>query len=280
MPEPVDDAEDRPVPEPDDVPSPDEAPDETSGAPEFDAPVLVERPTGRARLIDALRHPSRSQLVVGVLLALVGFAGVVQIKATENDTTYAGYREQDLIDAFEGLSSTTQRTQAEIDRLRNERADLQSASSRGRTALESAQEDVDALNVLAGLVPVTGPGVRITITEETGTVGVGAMLDLVQELRAIGAEAIQLNGAVRVVAQTSFEQGVGGLLVNGQLVGSPYVVDAIGLSSTLAGAVNFPLGPRKTLESKGATVEVVELGSLDVDAVREPASPDFAQAEP
>ena len=57
-------------------------------APELDPPVLTEeKSSGRRRLVRALRHPTRSQAVVGALLALVGFAGVVQIKATENDST-------------------------------------------------------------------------------------------------------------------------------------------------------------------------------------------------
>ena len=134
--------------------------------------------------------------------------------------------------------------------------------------------------MLAGLVPVTGPGVRVTVTELSGTVGVSSMLDMVQELRSTGAEAIQVNGTVRVVAQTSFEEGIGGLEIDGELIESPYVVDVIGLSGTLAGAINFPLGPRAELETDGATVEVVELASLNIDTVRKPAAPEFAQPAP
>lgn len=258
---------------------PDNEPDNEPGN-ESARPVLEKRATARTRLTHDFLHPSRRQLVVAVLLALVGFAAIVQIRTTGNDSTYAGYREQDLIDVLNGLSGTTQRTQAEIDRLTAARADLQTESSRRKAALEQAQKEVDSLDVLSGLVPVTGPGVRVTITEESGTVDVSSMLDLIQELRATSAEAIQINGTVRVVAQTSFESGVGGLVVDGQLVESPYVVDAIGLSSTLRGAVEFPLGPRRELEKDGATVDVVELTSLDIDAVRKAESPEFAQPEP
>ena len=38
------------------------------------------------------------------------------------------------------------------------------------------------------------------------------MLDTVQELRTAGAEAMQFNGKVRVVAQTSFEDAAGGIV--------------------------------------------------------------------
>lgn len=236
--------------------------------------------TGRGRLWEALRRPSRSQIVVAILLATVGFAGVVQIQATKDSSSYAGLREQDLIDVLSGLAGTTQRTQAEIDRLTDARAGLRSETGQKRAAIEQAQQEVDNLNVLAGVVPVTGPGIRVTITEEIGTVSVGTMLDTIQELRSVGAEAIQINGQIRVVAQTSFEDGVGGLLVDGSLLESPYVVDAIGVSTTLAGAIRFPLGPLKQLQGDGAVVEVVELASLDIDAIRRLVQPEFATPDP
>ena len=51
-------------------------------------------------------------------------------------------------------------------------------------------------------MPVTGPGVRITIKEVAGQVRVEPFIDMVQALRSAGAEAIQINGEVRVVAST------------------------------------------------------------------------------
>ncbi len=238
-----------------------------------------ERPSGRARLGHALRHPSRTQLVVGVLLALVGFASVTQFRATDEDSTYSGLREQDLIDVLNGLSGTTQRTQAEIDRLTQARAQLLDESTRRQAALREAQEEADRLSVLAGLVPVTGPGIRATITEETGTLTISSMLDVIQELRSVGAEAIQINGQVRVVAQTSFEEGEGGIEVDGTLLEPPYVVDAIGASSTLAGSLTFALGPKEEIKRDGADIAVEELASLDIETVREPEQPELAQPE-
>ena len=78
--------------------------------------------------------------MVGVLLAVVGFAVVTQVRANEVDDTYAGYRQQDLIDVLNGLAGTTQRAEAEIARLESTRDDLQSRHQRRQAALEQAQE--------------------------------------------------------------------------------------------------------------------------------------------
>ena len=62
-------------------------------------PEHSEEPNStRRRLAGLLREPTRRQLIVGLLLAVLGFAAVTQLRATERDETYAGYSEQALID--------------------------------------------------------------------------------------------------------------------------------------------------------------------------------------
>jgi uncharacterized protein YlxW (UPF0749 family) len=238
-----------------------------------------QQPTGRDRLRRALLRPSRGQVVVAVLLALVGYAAVTQVRFTNIDDTYASLREQDLIDLLNGLETTTQRAESEIARLERTRDDLRSSTGSREAAVAQAQQQADTLAIMAGLVPVTGPGIRITVTETKGSVDVDTMVDLVQELRTAGAEAMQFNGEVRVVAQTSFEDGVGGIKVDGKLVRSPYVIDVIGDPSTLHGAVDFPKGPRDQFEDEGATVSIDELASLDIEAVASPKKPEYAQPD-
>lgn len=240
----------------------------------------AEASTGRQRLLSALVRPSRGQLIVAVLLAVLGFAAVTQVRFTEVDNTYGSLREQDLINVLNGLAGTSQRTEAQIARLQRARDDLLSETGAREAALAQAQEQADMLSILAGLVPVTGPGIRLTVTEESGTVEVQSLVDTFQELRTAGAEAIQVNGQVRVVANTAVEDAPGGLLVGGQLVTSPYVIDVIGEPQTLSrSGVDFPGGPRALFEDDGASITVDELTSLDIESVVKPAEPEYAQPD-
>jgi uncharacterized protein YlxW (UPF0749 family) len=236
---------------------------------------------GRARLRGALLRPTRGQVVVAVLLALLGYAAVTQVRFTQVDNTYASLREQDLIDVLNDLARTSQRAESEIARLQRTRDDLQSDTGAREAALAQAQQQADNLSILAGLVPVSGPGIRVTATEETGQVDVQTMVDTIQELRTAGAEAIQINGQVRVVADTAIEDASGGLLVDGQLVSSPYVIDAIGDPDTLADSgIDFPDGPRDLFAEDGATITVDELQSLDIESVVKPEKPGYASPAP
>ncbi|WGX94322.1 DUF881 domain-containing protein [Nocardioides sp. L-11A] len=240
-----------------------------SSTPDAPAPAAETEPpaTPTDRLRAALLRPSRRQLVAAVLLALLGFGAVTQVRLTGVDDDYTGLREQELIDLLDGLAGTRQRTEAEIDRLEEVAGGLRDDSTRRQTAIDQAEDEVDNLNILAGLVPVTGPGLRVRITEDEGRVRLASLLDTIQELRTVGAEAIAVNGRVRVVAQTSFAEIDGGFEIDGERVEGPYVIEAIGEPSVLAGAINFSLGPRKQLEDDGATVDVEERRTIDIEAV-------------
>lgn len=230
--------------------------------------------TDRLRL--ALLRPSRKQVVAGLLLAVLGFAAVTQVRVAGEDESYAGLRQQDLIDLLDGLSGTRQRTEAEIARLEEVAAELRDDTTSRQAALEQAEAQVDNLNILAGLVPVTGPGLRLTITEVDGRLTLTSLLDTIQELRTVGAEAIAINGTVRVVAQTSFAETEGGFTVDGERVEAPYVIDVIGEPGVLQGAVTFALGPKKQIEEDGATIETRELSAIDIEAVARRDEPRYA----
>lgn len=243
--------------------------------PEEQRPVEGQQ-TAMQRLRQAVLRPSRKQVVAGVLMALLGFAAVTQVRVTGTEERYAGLREQELIELLSALSGTRQRTEAEIDRLERVAADLRDDTTSRRTALDQAEGEVDDLSILAGLVPVTGPGIRITITEVDGRVRQASLLDTIQELRTVGAEAIAINGTVRVVAQTSFAETDGGFTVDGEQVEAPYVIDVIGEPGVLSSAIGFALGPKQQLAEDGAEIQVQELRAVDIEVVTTADEPSFA----
>ena len=244
-------------------------------------PEQEARPTPpRSRLWRAMVKPTRGQLIVAVLLAVLGFAAVAQVRTNTVDDTYAGLREQDLIDILDGLADQTQRAQAEIQRLEETRDELRSETSSREAALEQARNEADTLAIIAGTVPVTGPGLRITIEEVNGQVRVEPFIDMVQALRSAGAEAIQINGDGRVVASTSFQDVAGGVLVDGQILSAPFTVDVIGGPEALGAALRFPNGPQEQFAEDGtAELTYDELTAVDIEAVHEPVAPNVAEAQ-
>lgn len=245
-----------------------------------DRPQDRTTPTGRGRqrLQRAfLARPSRGQAIVAVLLAFVGFAAMTQVQNNERDDDYTGLRQADLIRVFDGISASTERARNEIARLSETREELRSSSSRRQTALSQAREDAAVYGILAGTLPATGPGVRITIHDENGTVDFSTLLDALQELRAAGAEAIEINDRIRVIAQTSIEETALGIEFDGQLIEPPYSIDVIGEPTTLAGSLDFPSGPVERVAEEGGSVEFEEPEEVLIESVVEPRPGEFAE---
>lgn len=249
-----------------------------AASPGADGNEDAEGDRGRTRLKRSLLTPSRSQAVVGVLLAAVGFTAVIQVRSNELDNTYEGRRQEDLIQIFNGLTGTSDRTRREIERLEQSRRDLQVDTSAREAAVEQAEQRLATLRVLAGLVPVTGPGLRITVTEGDGRVSPASLLDMVQELRTAGAEAMEFNDSVRLVASSHFDLVDGVIELDGVRLRAPYVLEVIGDPYTLRTGVVFPSGPVAYMRDKeGATVDIEELDRVDVTSVVEAPRPEFAE---
>ena len=117
----------------------------------------------------------------------------------------------------------------------------------------------------------------MTVTEGPRAVDVDSVLDTIEELRSAGAEAMQVNGKVRLVAQSSVQSTPSGLEIDGTQLTSPYVFDVIGDPHTLQGALSLIDGPISEFEDSGATVDVEEEKALDITAIHKPTSSQFAQ---
>ncbi|MEW2512231.1 DUF881 domain-containing protein [Streptomyces sp. NPDC046870] len=252
-------------------------------APEAGQPSAEEseqRLTGRQRLVDGLWPPrfTRAQLIVAVLLFGLGFGLAVQVASnSDTDGALRGARQEDLVRILDELDSRTQRLQDEKQGLDKQRQELQSSSDQAAEARRQTAEKERQLGILAGTVAAQGPGITMTIEDTKGTVEADMLLDAIQELRAAGAEAIEVNG-VRVVAGTYFTDSGKSVSVDGNKINDPYRFKVIGKPQDLEPALNIPGGVVQTLEKEQATVTVERSDKIVVDALRQAKRPDYARS--
>jgi len=236
-----------------------------------------EQTTGLDRLRRSLLRPSRGQAVAALLVGVLGFAAVTQVRLTTDGDDYANLRESELIQALNGLQAASRQAERDISDLEETRDRLRNTSQAREAALEQAGVEVQTLGVLAGTVAARGPGIRVTVEDPDGELSLTHLLDGVEELRNAGVEAMEVNDRVRVVAQTSFEDGAEGIVVDGVGLRPPYVIDAIGSPPTLSGALSFDGGFIDDVELAQGEVTVRELERVDVDVLRSPSQPRYAE---
>ncbi|MDT9701374.1 DUF881 domain-containing protein [Streptomyces sp. P17] len=258
---------------------PDEVPPAAAGSAAEDSesqPVL----TGRQRLVKGLWPPrvTRAQLIVALLLFGLGFGLAVQVASnSDGDDALRGARQEDLVRILDELDDRTQRLEDEKQGLEKQRDELENSSNQAEEARKQTVEKERQLGILAGTVAAQGPGITVTIDDTKGTVEADMLLDAIQELRAAGAEAIQVNG-VRVVAGTYLTDSGNSVSVDGNKINAPYRFKVIGKPQDLEPALNIPGGVVQTLEKEQATVTVERSDKIIVDALRAAEKPDYARS--
>jgi uncharacterized protein YlxW (UPF0749 family) len=249
----------------------------------------------RPGLLGRLLRPRlrRVDLLVALLLGLLGFAAVVQVRATQEEGPLAGARQEDLVQILDDLSSRNDRLRSEIGTLNQARERLTTGTDRTESALEQARRRAQVLGILAGTVPAEGPGVSLVLTDAEGALSADVLLDALQELRDAGAEAVQLEGpvrpgggptpqtqSVRVVASTALLDDDEGVRVDGTLLRPPYRFAVVGDPNTLASALAIPGGVVDTVEELGGRAEITELDRVAVSALRPLEEPQYARPAP
>ncbi|MFD9816402.1 DUF881 domain-containing protein [Streptomyces sp. NPDC059080] len=235
--------------------------------------------TGRQRLRAGLWPPrlTRAQLIVAVLLFILGLGLAIQVRSTSDSSALRGARQEDLVRILDELDNRSQRLTDEQRRLEGQKTELENSSDQAEEARKQTVEKEQQLGVLAGTVAAQGPGINLTIDDPTHSVEADKLLDTIQELRAAGAEAIQVND-VRIVANSYLSDVRGGVEIDGKRVTQPYRFKVIGKPQDLEPALNIPGGVVQTLEKEQAAVGVTGEQKIIVDALREAKRPDYARS--
>jgi uncharacterized protein YlxW (UPF0749 family) len=237
----------------------------------------------RTGLSGALRG-GRSRLVFGtlaILLCLVlGIAIVTQVRQTQSGDSLDTARPADLLVLLDSLRQREATLNTEVSELQNTLNSLQASGNTDQAAIQSAQARLAALSILVGAVGATGPGVTVTIEDPGPGVSPEAMLDVINELRAAGAEAIEINDAhqsVRVGVDTWVVGTPGSLTIDSKTLSPPYSILAIGDPPTLAAAMNIPGGAQDSIKRVGARMSVQQANRVDVTTLRQPKPHQYAQ---
>ena len=239
---------------PDPGPIPDSGPTPGPGA----APATPQ--DGRDRLLASLRRPgSRAQITAGLLMAVLGFAAVVQVQSNSEDVSYVGARQDELISLINSLSLASDRAENEIAELEQTRSSLLNDTQARRTALERARQRADELGILAGTLPAVGPGIQVTIRDPDNAVGSNNLINGIQELR---------------------DAPNGGVVVDGETITAPYVIEAIGGPHNLSSALDLRRGFTYEVERVGGSVGVARSDSVEVATVHEPPTSQYTDPVP
>ncbi len=204
-------------------------------------------------------------LVLGIMCFALTTGICIQVKTVKNtnSTSSKNYEENNLRaevlkykEKYDNLIKETEKVDAQLQE------QIESAT-KNNSELEEAKNQINDGNKMIGLTEVTGPGIIITLADSdidsTSVLNSSDLLihdidllKVVNELKNAGSEAISINNQ-RVILTTPIICGGNIININGEKIGSPFEIKAIGSPEALAN-LSRPGGWLSKLEERGIKV--------------------------
>jgi uncharacterized protein YlxW (UPF0749 family) len=195
----------------------------------------------------------------------------VQFKTTEN------YENSLVTERVEDLTRKLNTVTEERDVLAKEVLSLRDKLNNVREndeAMADLQEELQNANMAAGLIPVEGPGVILTLDDSKRSLQPGEnpnnllvhekdILNLVNEFKTSGAEAVSVNDQ-RITALSEIRCAGTTILVNWNKIGPPFVIKAIGDPDMLESGLSIRGGRLEMLKALGIQISIKKSENVEI----------------
>lgn len=216
-------------------------------------------------------------IVLGIMCFLLAFAISIQIKTVtnSNSTISQDYEENNLRAEVLKYKERYDRRYAELENAENELEKERQEATTEDNELKEVEKQITNGNKQIGFSEVTGPGVILTLSDSKISANSAMVSDLnellvhdmdvlsvINELKNAGAEAISINDQ-RLITTSSISCGGNIITINGEKVGAPFEIKAIGLPEQLA-ALSRPGGYISILKDYGIGADLKKSESITI----------------
>ena len=214
-------------------------------------------------------------LVLGIMCFALTVGICIQVKTVKNTSSVVSqnYEENNLRAEVLKYKEKYDNLLRETEKIDNELQQEIEKATENNSELEEAKNQINEGNKMIGLTEVNGSGVIITVADsdiDANTVlnandllvHDSDILKIVNELKNAGAEAISINGQ-RVIITTPIICGGNIININGERIGSPFEIKAIGSPEALAN-LSRPGGWLNKMEDRGIKINLKKSNNINI----------------
>lgn len=222
-----------------------------------------------------MTNKKKIALVLGIMCFALTAGICVQIKTVKNTSSKISqnYEENNLRAEVLKYKEKYENLLKETEKIDNELQQEIEKATENNSELEETKNQINDGNKIIGLTEVTGSGVIITVADSdidsTTVLNTSDLLvhdkdilKIVNELKNAGAEAISINEQ-RVILTTPIICGGNIININGERIGSPFEIKAIGSPEALSN-LSRPGGYLSILEERGINIELRKSNNITI----------------
>lgn len=138
------------------------------------------------------------------------------------------------------------------------------------------KEEITENEILMGITDVRGEGIIIHILDGKDLIHQEDLIILIDELKNAGSEAISINEQ-RVTNSTYLYCDGSVILMDGEKIGNPFTIKAIGNSETIYGAINRNQGYIATLQRDNLEITIEKSDNITIPKTNDKELQDYAK---
>ena len=193
-----------------------------------------------------MKKESRNKIIINIIISgmcIIFFAVMfMQFKTIEETdiTAIENMRETELRTAIAEWKGKYEEAQKQLEENQKSIKEYLKIINDNGEASELIEKDLEESNMKLGKTDIYGEGIVLTLSDtEEYIIDTFDLIDLINELRYAGAEAISIND-VRILSSSYISQPKDGLtMISGQRVTSPFVVKVIGNQTYLSSSLSL-----------------------------------------
>lgn len=211
-------------------------------------------------------------ILLGIMCCFLTAGIVIQIKTVSTSSTTVGktQTENELRDGVLRWREKYENTYAKLEKKEKELESLREQASNSTDSSSGLSNKLQRYNMLLGETDLIGPGIIITLKDgdprlaQDPIVHDGDLVEVVNALRNAGAEAISINEQ-RITNRTEISCAGNIITINGEKVGAPFVIKAIGSPLRLFTSINIHGGYIYKLEKAYVKVDVKQVDKNTIE---------------
>ena len=225
-------------------------------------------------------NKNKIAITLGIVCIVLTMAIVVQVKTikTANSVVAKTLEENSLRDDVLKWKDKYDSTYRQWEEADSELKKIREEATKNNSTSEEIEKKIKLNNNLLGLTNLKGKGVIITLEDDPNAtretlaafddisnhiVHYLDIINIVNELKNAGAEAISVNGQ-RIVNTTSINCIGNVIKINNQKINSPFTIKAIGFPESLI-SLNRPGGYLESLKDYGMVVTVKKSDNVEIE---------------
>lgn len=216
-------------------------------------------------------------ITIGVMCALLTSGIIVQINTIKKSSVSVNSSRRtansELKSEVIKWKERYEKAYDDLQDMDHQLENIREIATKDNNEYTETEKQLKNMNALLGLTEVKGEGIVITV-EDSATATINDenlsselvhntdIIEIINELKNTGAEAISVNGQ-RIIS-SSYINCVGSVItINGEKVNSPFVISAIGNRASLGG-ITRPGSYLELMQEDGITVKVEKLSEVIV----------------